>query len=106
MNLFPLAKNRSHVSHVGGLARLLPLTLVLVGFISFVVLVQTSGVATNGYDVLRLEKERDDWRQQNYQLEAEASALASLNRVEDVARNKLKMEPPKKVVFVEVDAKQ
>lgn len=59
-----------------------------------------SAIATGGYDVLRLEAERDRLEIANRQLEYQVFELSSLARVESQARERLKMTAPKNIVFL------
>lgn len=74
----------------------------IISVVSFLMLIQTSGVASAGYDVQHLEETRDHWRSMNYELEAEAARLQSLDRVDKEARAKLKMVPSGIPLFVSV----
>jgi hypothetical protein len=74
----------------------------IISLVSFLMLIQTSGVASAGYDVQHLEETRDHWRSLNYELEAEAARLQSLDRVDKDARAKLKMVPSGIPMFVSV----
>jgi hypothetical protein len=77
----------------------------IVSVVSVLLLIQTSGVASVGYDIQRLEEVRDHWRQSNWQLEDEIARLKSLDRIEREARTRLRMQPAEKPVFVTVDVK-
>ena len=59
-----------------------------------------SSVATGGYDVLKLENERSRWQIANQQLSYKAAQLSSLVRVEQVARETLKMAPTKETLYL------
>ncbi|MCS6801116.1 MAG: hypothetical protein RMM58_04785 [Chloroflexota bacterium] len=84
---------------------LLMMAAALVSIVSVLLLIQTSGVASVGYDIQRLEEIRDHWRQSNWQLEQEIASLKSLDRIEREARTTLKMQPAEKPIFVAVDVK-
>ena len=78
---------------------------VIVTFLSLaslLLLLQTVKVATSGYDLQQLEQVREDWKQKNYQLQAEISSLQSLARVEKEAKARLKMVPATQYFYVTV----
>src|SRR6188768_3854323 len=74
-------------------------TLLLFGTAAIsVYLIQMSAVATGGYELQRLESERDGWRARNEQLELELSKRRSLVWAEAEALDRLRMvhsDPPK-----------
>lgn len=94
--------DRLRLRHLPGL---LTMAAGIVSVVSVLLLIQTSGVASVGYDIQRLEDVRDHWRQSNWQLEHEIASLKSLDRIEREARTRLKMQPAEKPVFVTVDVK-
>ena len=57
-------------------------------------LLQTSGVATAGYDIQRLQADRDDWQLRNEQLQFELSKRRSLTWIESEAVGRLGMVRP------------
>jgi len=59
-----------------------------------------SAVATGGYDLLRLEGERQRWEVANRQLQYRVMELSSLARVERDAGETLKMASPKETLYV------
>jgi hypothetical protein len=68
-------------------------TLLLAGcLVALVYLVQTSGVATTGYDIQRLQAERAEWRLRNEQLRLELAKRRSLTWVEAEATGRLGMQ--------------
>jgi hypothetical protein len=69
-----------------------------------VYLLQTSGVATTGYDIQRLQTERDDWQLRNEQLQLELSKRRSLTWIESEATGRLGMVPaePTALTYVKV----
>ncbi|MBI4300830.1 MAG: cell division protein FtsL [Chloroflexi bacterium] len=87
----------------GDLLAFLPLIMAIVSLASLLLLVQTSRVATAGYDIRRLEQLRESWRQRNYELDVEVSRLQSLERVETEARSRFHMVEPSGYVYVAVD---
>jgi cell division protein FtsL len=54
-------------------------------------LLQASGVATTGYDIQRLQAERDDWQLRNEQLQLELAKRRSLTWIEAEATSRLGM---------------
>ncbi len=90
------------IVHKAGLTALLTAATAIISLASLLVLVQTSRVATTGYDIQRLETIKEEWKQKNYQLEAEIATLQSLENIERQAKTKLKMVPATNHVYVEV----
>jgi len=66
-------------------------------------LLQVRSVASAGYDIQRLEAERDAARQSLYRLEYEVAELESLGRVEREATQRMKMVKPATHLWVTVD---
>lgn len=62
-----------------------------------------SRMASTSYEINALERQHATLQAENRELEAEVAALSSLARVDWEARTRLKMEPPKKTVRVEVN---
>ena len=59
-----------------------PTILLAASLVALVYLLQTSGVATTGYDIQRLQTERADWQLRNEQLRLELAKRRSLTWVE------------------------
>ena len=59
-----------------------------------VYLLQTSGVASTGYEIQRLQSERDDWQLRNEQLQLELAKRQSLTWIESEATGRLGMVRP------------
>ena len=78
------------------------MSLAIVGMASLLLVVQSSGITSAAYDVLQLERIRDDWVRANYQLESDIATLQSLARVEAEAVGRLKMVPPDRPLFIQV----
>jgi hypothetical protein len=57
-------------------------------------LLQTSGVASTGYDIQHLQTERDDWELRNEQLRLELAKRRSLTWIESEATARLGMVRP------------
>ena len=75
---------------------------LLFGLISLFYLLQTSSVATAGYDVQRLQAEQREWELKNEQLQLELAKMQSLAWVEARAAQ-LGMHRPDSVLIVRVD---
>ena len=69
----------------------LPTMLVAWLLVALMYLVQTSGIATTGYDIQRLQTERDDWQLRNEQLQLELAKRHSLTWIESEATTRLGM---------------
>ena len=82
----------------------LPSILLAACLVALVYLLQTSGVATTGYDIQRLQSERDDWQLRNEQLELELAKRRSLTWIESEATGRLGMvrAEPTALAYVQV----
>lgn len=69
----------------------LPTMLVAWLLVALMYLVQTSGIATTGYDIQRLQADRDDWQLRNEQLQLELAKRQSLTWIESEATSRLGM---------------
>ena len=69
----------------------LPSILLAGCLVALMYLLQTSGVATTGYDIQRLQSERDDWQLRNEQLRLELAKRQSLTWIEAEAAGRLGM---------------
>jgi cell division protein FtsL len=69
----------------------LPTMLVAWLLVALMYLVQTSGIATTGYDIQRLQADRDDWQLRNEQLQLEVAKRQSLTWIESEATSRLGM---------------
>jgi hypothetical protein len=69
-----------------------PAVLLASCAVALMYLAQTSGVATTGYDIQRLQSERSEWILRNEQLKLELSELRSLAWVESEAVRRLGMQ--------------
>ncbi len=72
----------------------LPTLVIAASLVALVYLLQTSGVATTGYDIQRLQIERADWQLRNEQLRLELAKRRSLTWVEAEATGRLGMQRP------------
>ena len=82
----------------------LPTVLLAVCAVALVYLVETSGVATTGYDIQRLQAERGEWQLRNEQLRLELAKLRSLSWVQSEAVERLGMvrPDPNTLVYIRV----
>lgn len=71
------------------------------GLVALCYLLQTSGVATTGYDIQRLEQDKSEWELRNGQLRLELDKLHSLRWVESEAVGRLGMVRPAKYVYLQ-----
>ena len=71
------------------------------GFVALCYLLQTSGVATTGYDIQRLQQEKSEWELRNGQLRLELDKLHSLAWVESEAVSRLGMVRPDRRVYLQ-----
>jgi hypothetical protein len=69
----------------------LPSILLAGCVVALMYLLQTSGVATTGYDIQRLQVERSDWQLRNEQLRLELAKRRSLTWIEAEATGRLGM---------------
>jgi hypothetical protein len=69
----------------------LPSVLLAGCLVALMYLLQTSGVATVGYDIQHLQVERDDWQLRNEQLRLELAKRRSLTWIESEAVGRLDM---------------
>jgi hypothetical protein len=72
----------------------LPSILLAGCMVALMYLLQTSGVATTGYDIQSLQTQRDDWLLRNEQLQLELAKRRSLTWIEAEATRRLGMARP------------
>ena len=72
----------------------LPSILLAGCLVALMYLLQTSGVASTGYDIQHLQTERDDWELRNEQLRLELAKRRSLTWIESEATARLGMVRP------------
>jgi cell division protein FtsL len=75
---------------------------VVAAAIAVIQIFQSSGLASTGQTMQRLEFERDNAMARIHRLEAEVAALSSLERTERAARDRLGMVPARSIVYIEV----
>jgi hypothetical protein len=82
----------------------LPSVLLAACLVALMYLLQTSGIATTGYDIQRLQTERDDWQLRNEQLQLELAKRQSLTWIESEATGRLGMvrAEPTALTYVKV----
>jgi hypothetical protein len=69
----------------------LPSVLLAGCLVALMYLLQTSSITTTGYDIQRLQQERDDWQLRNEQLRLELAKRRSLTWIEAEATARLGM---------------
>jgi hypothetical protein len=79
----------------------LPTILLAACAVALFYLAETSGIATTGYDIQRLQAERSEWELRNEQLSLELDKLHSLAWVESQATTRLGMQRPTRVTHVQ-----
>ncbi len=79
-----------------------PLFIVSAGLAALLYAMQLGNVTTSGYDLQRLEAERNEWRQRNEQLELELAKVQSLAWIEVEAVRRLGMQKAERVTYLEV----
>lgn len=103
INRFAVGDRAQRLPQLSGLTALLPTTVALISLASLLLLVQTSRVTSAGYDIGRLEKTREEWKQRIYQLESEIADLQSLEHIKYIAENELGMVPATQHFYIEID---
>ncbi len=71
---------------------------------SLVWLSLTSQIVAYGYETEKMDKREVVLKRQAEQLQSEIAKYENLQRIENVAKNKLEMVPPQKAVYVKVPA--
>jgi len=64
---------------------------------------QFSRLASTGYQINELNRERASRQAENHELEAEVASLSSLARVDWEARTRLHMEPAQQKLYIDVN---
>jgi cell division protein FtsL len=83
------------------LRRVLALAVGAVALLALLQVIQTSDATSTGYAIQRLEQERQDRSADVHRLEAEVATLASLDRVEREAKDRLGLVPAEKVIYLQ-----
>lgn len=90
---------------VGGtLPVVMAIAAVIIGLAALLPLVQSSGSTTTAGQISQLQQEREDWQARLQEQEIKVAQLGSLSRIEQEAKTRLKMEAPKNVRYIRVDA--
>jgi hypothetical protein len=79
-----------------------PLGILGSGLALLLYSMQLGSLTTSGYDLQRLQSERDEWRQRNEQLSLELAKVQSLAWIEVEAVKRLGMEKATHVAYLEV----
>jgi hypothetical protein len=79
-----------------------PLGILGSGLALLLYSMQLGSLTTSGYDLQRLQSERDEWRQRNEQLELELAKVQSLAWIEVEAVKRLGMQKAQHVTYLEV----
>ena len=100
----PAARSSPPVTsrRVGDLRGVLFLAFAALAVLGLLQVSQVGDATSTGYNIRRLEQERQDWDAQVRQLEAEVAALTSLDRVEREARSRLGLVPAKQRIYLNV----
>ena len=93
------AATAHRLSDLRGVLLLVFAALALLGLLQ---VSQIGDATSTGYNIRRLERERQDWDAQVRQLEAEVASLTSLDRVEREARNRLGLVPARARIYLDV----
>lgn len=83
--------------------RAIAVALVLAIAIALLQVAQTSGFAHTGQTMQRLERQKTDLTAEIHTLEAEVSALSSLERTDRAARERLGMVQARRIDYLNVD---
>ncbi len=92
----------SDLLHSPNMPTLLTISALVIGAAALIPLVQSSIATTTNGNVRLLEQQRDDWQAQIQELELDVATMAGLNRIEDEAREGLKMVEPKDTRYITV----
>src|SRR5262249_55783522 len=74
-----------------------PLVILVTGLVLLLYSMQLGSMTTSGYDLQRLQSERNEWRQRNEQLQLELAKVQSLAWIEVEAVRRLGMEKADRV---------
>ncbi len=78
----------------------LTIAFLAAALLSLFYLGQTSDIAASGYDIARLQEQKQTLEMQNEQLRLQVAQLQSLDRIDREASSRLHMGPPEREVFV------
>jgi hypothetical protein len=79
-----------------------PLVILGLGLALLLYSMQLGSLTTSGYDLQRLQSERDEWRQRNEQLDLELAKVQSLAWIEVEAAKRLGMQKAPHVTYLDV----
>ncbi len=79
------------------------MAVVAIGLAGALSLLPSSQATSTSFQIRQLEMARDDWRARLHELEAETASLASLERIDRDARERLGMVPPTETTYITVD---
>ena len=79
-----------------------PLVILTTGLVLLLYSMQLGSMTTSGYDLQRLQAERNEWRQRNEQLQLEMAKFQSLAWIEVEAVRRLGMEKAARVTYLEM----
>jgi len=94
----------SGVLHSPSLPVALIAAAVVIGLAALLPLVQSSGATSIAGNIHLLEQQKADAQARVRELEVEVAQLGSLNRIEQEAKKRFQMGPPKEVHYISVDA--
>jgi len=83
--------------------RALAISITIAVTIALLQVLQSSNFANTGHQLQKLETQKTDLLAQQHQIESEIAALASLDRTERAARDRLGMVPAKQIQYVTVN---
>lgn len=83
--------------------RAIAAALVVAAAIAVIEVFQSSGFASAGQQIQRLQAEQADSTARVHALEADVAALSSLDRIERQARDSLGMVSAKNITYIQVD---
>lgn len=82
----------------------LAVTAIAIVVLAVLQLTETSDATTTNFAIQRLEEQKLQLQTEKRQLETEVATLSSLSRVEQEARERLGLEPPRSRETIEVNA--
>ncbi|MBX5491472.1 MAG: hypothetical protein IRZ14_09955, partial [Chloroflexi bacterium] len=80
----------------------MPLVILGIGLVVLLYSMQLGSVTTSGYDLQRLQMERNEWRQRNEQLVLELAKVQSIAWIEVEAVQRLGMRKADYVSYLEL----
>lgn len=83
---------------------LIVLALLVMGSAGLWTLAQASDVTERGYRLREMEQARSEWQAKVQRLEIETASLASLERLQREAKQRLAMGPPQNTIYLAVSS--